>query len=178
MRRSTIFVPILALLGAAAATGPSAQAAADVRTRVAGTQCMAGERVAYSCTLGRKVVSVCISAGRQVTYRYGPLGKPEMTVVSTGQDGKAHRNEVMLASGGNQQHLRFSNGGYEYLIYSGITGPSFDPPNVRSSGLVVMRGANEVSSKECSRNGELQRLPYADVQFIAEDVDQTYEEQY
>ena len=163
MRRSAILLPLLVLLGGATATGPAAQAAADARTRVAGTQCKAGERVAYSCAFGRKVVSVCISAGRQVTYRYGPLGKPEMTVASTGQDGKARRNEVMLAGGGNQQHLRFSSGGYEYLVYSGITGPSFDPPNVRASGLVVLRGNDEVSSKECARNGELQRLPYADV---------------
>ncbi len=178
MRRSALLIPLLALLGGAAATAPSAEAASDARTRVVGTQCKAGERVAYSCAFGRKVVSVCINAGRQVTYRYGPLGKPEMTVASTGQDGKAQRNEIMLAGGGNQQHLRFSSGGYEYLVYSGITGPSFDPPNVRASGLVVLRGNDEVSSKECARNGELQRLPYADVQFIAEDVDQTYEEQY
>ena len=178
MRTSVILIPMLALLGAAAAAGPSAQAAADTRARVTGTHCKAGERVAYSCTLGRKVVSVCTTAGRQVAYRYGPLGKPEMTVTSTGQDGKAYRNEVMLSGGGNQQHLRFSNGGYEYIVYSGITGPGFDPPNVRGSGLVVLRGNDEVSSKECPRNGELQRISYADTQFIAEDTDQDYEEQY
>lgn len=179
MARSTVLVPLLALtLGGAAMIPPAATAAADARARVAGTQCKAGERVAYSCALGRKVVSVCITTGRQVAYRYGPLGRPEMTVASTGQDGKAHRNEVMLSGGGNQQHLRFSNGGYEYVVYSGITGPGFDPANVRSSGLVVLRGQDEVSSKDCARNGELQRIPYADIQFIEEDVDQTYEVQY
>lgn len=178
MRRSALLIPLLALLGGATLTGPAAEAAADARARVAGTQCKAGERVAYSCALGRKVVSVCITAGRRVTYRYGPLGKPEMTVASTGQDGKAFRNEVMLSGGGNQQHLRFNNGGYEYVVYSGITGPGFDPPNVRSSGLVVLRGNDEVSSKECPRNGELQRISYADTQFIAEATDQDYEEQY
>lgn len=178
MRRSAILVPLLALLGAAAATGPSAEAAADARTRVAGTHCRSGERVAYSCAFGKKVVSVCITSGRQAAYRYGPLGKPEIGVISTGRDGKAHRNEVMLSGGGNQQHLRFSNGGVEYLVYSGITGPGFDPPNVRSSGLAVLRGAEEISNRMCARNGELQRLPYADVQFIDEDVDQTYEEEF
>lgn len=178
MRPSAFLVSLLVLLGSAAAAGPSAQAAADARTRVAGTQCKAGERVAYSCAIGRKVVSVCITSGRQVAYRYGPLGTPEMSVISTGQDGKAHRNEVMLSGGGNQQHLRFSNGGYEYLVYSGITGPGFDPPNVRSSGLAVLRGADEVSNRMCTRNGELQRLPYVDVQFIDEDADQTYEEEF
>lgn len=179
MTRSTVLVPLLVLtLGGAAFIPPPATAATDARARVAGTQCKAGERVAYSCALGRKVVSVCVSAGRQATYRYGPLGKPEMTVASSGQDGKARRNEVMLSGGGNQQHLRFSNGGYEYVVYSGITGPGFDPPNVRSSGLVVLRGNDEVSSKECPRNGELQRISYADTQFIAEDTQQDYEQQY
>jgi hypothetical protein len=178
MRRSTLLLPAFALLAAAAFAGPSATAASDARAQLGGTQCKAGERVVYSCAMGRKVVSVCVTAGRMVTYRYGPLGKPEMTVASTGQDGKAHRNEVMLSGGGNQQHLRFTNGGYEYVVYSGITGPGFDPANVRSSGLAVLKGEDEVSSKQCSRNGVLQRISYDDTQFIAEDPDETYENEY
>jgi len=177
MARSTVLVPLLALLLGSAALVP-ASAATDVRAQIGGTHCKVGERVAFTCAFGKKVVSVCTSGGRQVAYRYGPLGKPEMTIVSNGRDGKAFRNEVMLSSGGNQQHLRFRNGGVEYIIYSGITGPSFDPPNVRSSGLTVLRGEDELSSKECGRNGALQRIAYDDTRFIAEDPDQTYETEY
>ena len=175
MRAPTLLFPLLA---AAALAGPSAQAAGDARLNIAGTHCKAGERVAYSCAFGKKVVSVCITRGESVTYRYGPLGRPEMVVASTGRDGKAHRNEVMLAAGGNQQHLRFTSGGYEYIVYSGITGPGFDLPNERSSGLVVLKGEDQVADKACARNGELQRIPYDDTRFIAEDPDETFEQEY
>jgi hypothetical protein len=173
MRIASLLLPVLALAAVAGSSAPPAQAAADPRTVVSGTQCRAGERVAFTCAMGRKVVSVCIQPNRLVAYRYGPLGKPEMVIASSGADGRAHRGEVMLSGGGAQQHLRFHNAGAEYVVYSGITGPGFDPPNVRSSGLVVLRGQDEVSSRACPRNGLLQRIPYEDTRFIAQDPDDT-----
>jgi hypothetical protein len=163
---------------AAATLGGAAAEAADQRAAVSGSQCLTGERIAYTCAMGRKTLSVCLRPGRQVAYRYGPPGTPEMQIVSNGHDGRAFRNEVMTAGGGNQQHLRFISNGYEYVVYSGVTGPGFDPANARSSGFAVLHGQDEVSSRECSRNGELQRIPYAEIQFIAADDSNANEDQF
>ncbi|MBX7249137.1 MAG: hypothetical protein K1X35_08875 [Caulobacteraceae bacterium] len=176
MRCSVLSLCVLVLsLGIA---GPGARAAGDQRAQTAGTQCRTGERVAWTCEMGRKVLSVCLQANRQAAYRYGPLGKPELQIVSNGRDGRAHRNEVMTSGGGNQQHLRFTNGGYEYIVYSGITGPHFDPANLRSSGLVILRGEEQVASRECPRNGVLQRIPYGEIQFIRADDSNAYEDEF
>lgn len=175
MRQASPLLALLAVFAAASALpAPTADAAGDPRRNVKGSHCRPGERVAYSCNLGRKTVSVCLGAN-QATYRYGPPGKPEMTLASSGQDGALHRELVTGGGGGTQVHLRFSNAGHEYIIYSGVQGALHDHPGDRWSGLVVMRGEAQVSSQDCKRNGALQRWTHNETDFIAESDDPTYE---
>jgi len=174
MRRVAPKLALLASLTIAGASASIADAAPNPRYKVAGTHCRPGERVAYSCNFGRKAVSVCLGANT-ATYRYGPLGKPEMSLTSNGRDGRLHRELVTGAGGGTQVHFRFSNAGHEYIVYVGVQGALHSHPGDRWSGLVVMRGDEQVSSQDCPRNGLLQQWTHRESDFIQESDDPTYE---
>jgi len=159
----------LALLAALAGCGqrqaaaeskarPETQAVRADRAADAGPRCGPGERPVYVCPFKQKTVSVC-ATDRTVIYRYGPAGKTDLTIASNGADGRGHLGTVRgPGRGGAQTSLRFSNGGYEYIVYSAIGGTDTAVPGRQWSGLVVMKGANEVSSAECPARGPAQRF--------------------
>lgn len=123
-----------------------------------GPRCGAGERPVYACPFGKSAVSVC-ATDRTVTYRHAANGKTDLTITSTGKDGRAHLGTLRgPGRGGTQTSLRFSNGGYEYIVYSAIGGTGTAVPGRHWSGLVVMKGVQEVSSMECPARGEAQRF--------------------
>jgi len=110
------------------------------------TQCVAGENYLYSCPLGgRTVVSVCVG-NRQVAYRFGPLGDPELELtVRQGQPG-------VWQGGGGQTHVRFRSGDYDYVVYSSQAGRS-------GSGVVVLRGGREVRRLDCPIRSSQTEIP-------------------
>ncbi|USQ96996.1 hypothetical protein [Caulobacter sp. RL271] len=121
-------------------------------------RCAAGERRVYSCAFKQKTVSVC-ATDRTVTYRYGAANKTDLTIVSDGADGKAHATSIRgPGRGGFQTSLRFSNQGYEYIVYSAIGGADTEVAGRRWSGLVVMKGGDQVSNQECPTAGPGQRF--------------------
>jgi hypothetical protein len=113
--------------------------------------------VAYTCTAKGKTISVCQGA-KTIVYRYGALGHPELEVVSTGADGKAHLAKITGGGDGSQTSVRFSNAGYEYVVYSAVLGSLTDHPGEASSGVVVMQGDNEVSTIDCPESGPRQHV--------------------
>ncbi|MET3665153.1 hypothetical protein [Caulobacter sp. 1776] len=143
---------------AAESKAPKAQAVRVDRAADAGPRCGPGERPVYVCPFKQKTVSVCVT-DRTATYRYGPAGKTDLTIASNGADGRAHLGTARgPGRGGEQTSLRFSNGGYEYIVYSAIGGTDTAVPGRHWSGLVVMKGADEVSSMECPARGPAQRF--------------------
>ncbi len=136
-----------------------------------GAQCQAAERVIYSCRLKQHRVSVCASA-RAIAYRYGSDSKTALEIVSDGADGRAHLGTVRgPGRGGAQTGLRFSNGGYDYIVYSAVGGTETVAPGRQWSGLVVMKGGEEVSSSTCPESGPPQRFDLDSVPTFVADED-------
>lgn len=130
---------------------------------VRGTQCIASEEIAYSCRFGENVVSIC-STPTTITYRYGPLNRPEIQIASNGVDGRAFQ-QVGGPKGVRLSKLRFSNAGYDYVV----TGLEKD---VRISWLAVYRGAGRpLGERECPQGGELQSLNIPGRPSIADEAD-------
>lgn len=90
---------------------------------VAGTHCVAGERVAFSCaTRDDKVLSVCAGpAADALQYRFGPVGSPELVYPPEPSAQAFTLGEVqyMHAEG---SVLRFENNGVKYEVTSLVGG--------------------------------------------------------
>lgn len=130
------------------------------RAADAGPRCAVGERPVYICAFKQKTVSVC-ATNRTVTYRYGAAGKTDLTIVSDGADGKTHATSIRgPGRGGFQTSMRFSNNGYEYIVYSAIGGSETAVPGRHWSGLVVMKGGDQVSNQECPTTGPGQQFTF------------------
>jgi hypothetical protein len=125
----------------------AAPAAAPLLPIPAGTQCLAGERVLYSCRFGKAVGSVCMSA-KTVSYRFGPPGHPAIDIRNTADWSNIH---VGSAYGGmiSQQTVRFTSKGYDYIVYDSEGGQYSDIPGKRFSGIAVMHGKADVANLEC-----------------------------
>jgi len=143
-----------------AAAGP-ATAAPTAASKAAGGQtsfCTPTETVVFACRSGAKLVSVCASkdAARNLGYAQYRFGKPdspeplELTVpdalrppaqVATGQ--------TEAFSGGGGAWLRFRNGPYAYVAYTGVGkwGPRGETRE--KAGLVVERGGKQVANLKC-----------------------------
>lgn len=112
------------------------------------TQCVQGESRLYSCPMGGgRTVSVCVG-NRQVSYRYGPQGDPEIDLtVPAGRPG-------LWAGGQSQPHLRFRSGAYDYVVYSGR-----QPDGVERSGVLVLRGGDEIRRLACPVTSSQTEIP-------------------
>ena len=140
MTRKTL-VSTVSLLAWSAAT------AASART----TLCGAGETPLFSCPGGPDMVSVC-SAGGKATYRYGTLGKVELS-------SQALSFAETAFSGGGETQISFRNGAYSYIVYDKTTRTSFssdghDDPDF-TSGLVVQENGKTVLAEECGADATI-----------------------
>jgi hypothetical protein len=131
---------------ASAALSAARPAAATAAER-AGTHCVDGEAVVFSCAIEGKIVSVCVGP-TTVDYRFGPLGAPELQIASTGADGAAHVSDLSSA-GGRQSAVRFSSGGYEYVVHAMEAGQHTDVPGQTFAGVTVLQGDATVSDSDC-----------------------------
>ena len=92
----------------------------------AGRLCNRDEVVVFSCRTGAKEVSVCASedatrTGGYLQYRFGKPGLPEMALPSAGIiPVRAATGASESYSGGGAAWLRFRQGGYGYVVYTGI----------------------------------------------------------
>ncbi|MDD1621193.1 MAG: hypothetical protein LUQ11_06900 [Methylococcaceae bacterium] len=91
------------------------------------THCSAQEQTVFSCSLGKKIVSVCASkdispTNGYVQYRFGPKNTPELLFpASTELANRAiMRSGIYMFSGGGGAYLRFINGQYNYIVYTAI----------------------------------------------------------
>lgn len=154
-------VPTLAL--ALLVGGPAVMAAE------APPRCAPGERPVYACPFGKSAVSVC-ATDHTVTYRHAANGKMDLTIASTGKDGRAHLSTIVGGGGGRQTSLRFSNAGHEYIVYSAGYGALTEVAGQTASGLVVMQGGDrQVSSRQCPVKGKAQHFGEDDAAFVADE---------
>jgi hypothetical protein len=124
------------LLADAAAAGPS--------------HCAAKEQALFSCSTGRKTVSVCASAALSATkgrlqYRFGRLKAPEFAYPLPEANWRSvTRAGVLTFSGGGGAYLAFANGPYRYVVYTAI-GKGWG----EKAGLAVEKNGRRATSLPC-----------------------------
>lgn len=135
---------------ATVATVLTVAAATPVAARISPelpTLCRSGEAVVYNCPIRGKVVSVCASPSK-VAYRFGTARAAEIEIASTGRDDALHWSSGVGGGGGHYTNLRFSRGGYEYVVFSGSPGSLHDVTEPWS-GVQVLKGQADVTRLEC-----------------------------
>lgn len=129
----------------------TAAAATPAPARVGAHICSPGATPIYACRFGAHIVSVCEQHG-QLSYHYGRSALRRELTIPAGPDNRNVRYGTVIGQGGgHEEHVRFSNDGTEYIVFSGMTGRLSDRPGHTYSGLTVMRGANELSRRNCVR---------------------------
>lgn len=108
--------------------------------------CGAQEVVVLSCTVGKRVVSVCGVPGKSLQYRYGPAGAVELSFPADPTTFKSVANfgRVDFASGG-AGYVRFVNKNVEYVVFT-ASGTGWE-----KDGLIAVQGGKVVNSKVCDK---------------------------
>jgi len=111
------------------------------------SHCVTGERNYLSCSLGKKVLSVCTQgSGEEMTvqYRFGALGKVEKKAPDPALPvAQAVTGGRVMFSGGGGLWLRFKSGDVTYVVFSGI-GRGWE-----SEGVAVEKDGKEIARLQC-----------------------------
>lgn len=113
------------------------------------TLCVAKEKIVFSCSTGKKIISVCSSENLSseagyVQYRYGTKTMTELIFPVQKNHPKDFTKAGNLAfSGGGGSYMRLNNGAYSYIVYSGI-GKDWE-----KDGLVVEKSGETLSNIPC-----------------------------
>ncbi len=143
---------LLAAAGTSMLIAPDAGSAAAPVDNPRGSLCARGEEVIFHCAIGDKMLSVC--GGRAGTphaqYRFGAPGDIELAFPGPGQSGLTYAREAY--SGGGALQMNFSNGGYDYTVYSRTVRTGFRGRNNPrfTDGVMVRRGGRLVSNRACT----------------------------
>jgi hypothetical protein len=143
-------VAITALLGCALVT--PAQAAA--------TLCADAETVLFSCPAGNKTVSVCASKDLDksigyLQYRFGPKAAPEIQIPKEKKHPDASvKSNTLVFSGGGGAYLRFTQNGFDYVIYT-ASGKGWGT----KQGVAVKQGEKLVVNVKCTQAAQTELGP-------------------
>jgi hypothetical protein len=119
--------------------------------------CRAGEAMIFSCQAGQKFVSICASGnGKQgAQYRMGTAKRVELVYPDKGDPQGGLTQTNVAFSGGGEEQISFSKGGYRYVIFSATIRTSFRPDGRHdpqfTSGVIVKKGARIVSERMCTK---------------------------
>lgn len=113
--------------------------------------CSAQEQTVFSCSLGKKIVSVCASTtisptSGYIQYRFGKINAPELTfpVSTNGVDRSVIQARNLMFSGGGGSYLRFINGHINYIVYTAI-GKGWGTKD----GVSVIKDTKAISNLKC-----------------------------
>lgn len=117
----------------------------------ADSHCNEQEQIVFSCSLGKKIVSVCASpeltpSSGYLQYRFGAKNALELILPASknsSQRATILANTLMFAGGGGG-YLRFINGRYQYIVYTAI-GKGWGT----KEGVLVKKGAQQVANLKC-----------------------------
>lgn len=123
--------------------------------------CRRSERVIYACNFGDRKVAVCATDNR-LSYRFGDARRTDLEIDSRPGHVRAHTGGVVGGGGGRQEHIRFSNNGYQYIVHSMVAGNLTDVPGKRISGVTVVHGETGASpivrTLDCPQTGAHQSM--------------------
>ena len=114
--------------------------------------CDAQEQVIFSCSLGKKMVSVCASndfsaSKGYLQYRFGQKGALEMAFPDLAESALASQfvqARTLMFSGGGGGYLRFINGQHHYIVYTAI-GKGWGAKD----GVAVEKNNQLIANLEC-----------------------------
>ena len=115
-----------------------------------GSHCAATEQTLFSCSTGRKVVSVCGTPDLSATsgfvqYRFGTVGSPELIYPPTSADWReVTRAGVLTFGGGGGAYLAFLKTPYRYFVYTAI-GRGWGS----KAGVVVEKNGKRIDRLRC-----------------------------
>lgn len=149
-------------------------AVSDIEARAkTKSHCVGSERVVFTCKIKNKVASICASNdfgsnSGYMQYRFGRIGSPEVIIPKKTD---AHHSKIAYkyfeqGNGGTAIYIRFSEGSYQYYIYSVSFRGDDDPKTgvstwVEPSGVYVTKVKQTVYSQKCtSRNLVLEQSEF------------------
>lgn len=113
-------------------------------------QCTGSEVAIFYCGIDDKNLSVCQLDDGRVSYRFGRLGEPEITIDS------AAKLSSRPYPGGGETRLRFSRGAYDYLVYDLIrySGVVDEETGMRGledrAGVHVLKDKKRIATLSCT----------------------------
>ena len=115
------------------------------------SHCFQNEKIVFSCnTNSNKVISICSSAQSNrnsgyLQYRFGNVGSFPEYVFPMNHDraSKFFYSGSLTYSGGGGAYLKFINGSYSYVVYTGI-GRGW-----AKQGMVIQEGDDEIARYAC-----------------------------
>jgi hypothetical protein len=119
------------------------------------TQCRSGEQPLFSCSTGKKTVSLCGAPAsgtpQTLTYRFGVPGKVENEFVATSANGNLfHTTLVSLAPRAAVGEVWFDRGDVRYVMSACLGG---DCPNL--AALSVLRHDKIIANMPCRNDDNL-----------------------
>lgn|GEM_PF-2202960 len=137
------------------------------------THCMPEEQVIFSCSVGKKVVSMCVSdslgpASGTAQYRFGALGKIELKIPAQPQHPTTFsRLGVMRGPAWADTHIRVANGEYAYTVYEG------EGKGWQRSGVLVTKKDQTLANLSCvsPKQGLFSEIVYSDGQAFANETE-------
>jgi len=134
---------------------------------------MPEEQVIFSCSVGKKVVSMCVSdslgpASGTAQYRFGALGKIELKIPAQPQHPTTFsRLGVMRGPAWADTHIRVANGEYAYTVYEG------EGKGWQRSGVLVTKKDQTLANLSCvsPKQGLFSEIVYSDGQAFANETE-------
>lgn len=121
--------------------------------------CGQDEQPVFTCKLKKHVASVCSRSHnggvQNVVYRFGRRGDITFVypTVKVSSSQSAFKASTANFTGGEEQHLRFSSGPYEYIAFHAFEGGCCDKAghreNSEEAGIVVRRRGRVLSNLKC-----------------------------
>lgn len=136
------------------------------------THCLPEEQVIFSCSVGKKVVSMCATRALDpesgtAQYRFGAVGRIELKIPAQPQHPKTFSQlGVMRGWAWDDTHLRVVNGEYAYTLYA------VAEEGRQRSGVLVSKQGRTLSNFSCvsPRQGFLADVAYFDRETFADEA--------
>ncbi len=147
--------PVMPADGAAAASAPAADTASEApqQNDQSGVDCVDQQATIFSCTLSDgSLLRVCQANG-SAQYRFGPVNGPADITLPRTSGGDWEWASVPYSGGGEAQ-ARFSNGQFDYIVYSRMVRTRFDSQSNEpefTDGVMVRQNGATIANRRCDR---------------------------
>ncbi len=129
--------------------------------------CLAGEEPVLSCSVrGGKILSLC-ARGESLQYRFGRRGSLELAWPEQPAPAKGRFFfSVTGYAGGFEERIRFSNQGYDYVLFNCVIAGRWFSDGTRKrfedAGVVIHRGGWFVGKQLCRSGWDSRRSSLKD----------------